>query len=101
MDKKVCYNESINKQTFIYNKILCYKLVSAASISIHRLRHVLTLVLAKYASLRTASIYDDDKVTKKLISLSNNLYNLEITYVTSDEHLNAILLNEETNQTLF
>jgi hypothetical protein len=102
MDKKMWYHDSVSsKQEFVSNKILVYKLASTVSMSIDRLRHALIHVVGRQASLRTALIYDHDKLIEKLFPMSNARFNMEITYVTSDAHLNALLVDEETNQSLF
>ncbi|CAF4360152.1 unnamed protein product [Rotaria sp. Silwood2] len=101
MDEKVRFNESINGQASIYNELLIYKLTSVTSLSIDRLRQALTFIVSKHEILRTALIYDEDKLIQKVLPISNDLFNLETTYVMNDTHLKEILYNEETNRFLF
>ncbi|CAF3760870.1 unnamed protein product [Rotaria sp. Silwood1] len=101
MDEKIRFNESINGQTSVYNELLIYKLTTATSLSIDRLRQALTNIIGKYEIFRTALIYDQDKLMQKILPISNNLFDLEITCVMNDTHLKQIVLNEETNRSLF
>ena len=101
MDENVRFNQSINKQISVYNELLIYKLSSNTLFSIHHLRQALLLILAKHTILRTALIYDQDKMIQKLLPISNDIYNFEVTNVTNESHSKQILYDEETNRSLF
>ncbi|CAF3340149.1 unnamed protein product [Rotaria sp. Silwood2] len=101
MDEKVRFNTSINSQISIYNELLIYKLISSTSLSTHRLRHALTLVMGKHSILRTALIYDHDKLIEKVLPKSDDLFDLDTTHLIDNNHLKKILYNEETNRSLF
>jgi hypothetical protein len=60
MDEQVRFNQSINKQTSVYNEILIYKFESTTSLSIDYFRQALGLIVAKHSILRTALIYEQD-----------------------------------------
>ncbi|CAF4193200.1 unnamed protein product, partial [Rotaria sordida] len=101
MDEKIRFDKSINEQTSVYNELLIYKLTSATLLSIDRLRQALTYIIDKHEILRTALIYDQDKLIQKILPTSNDLFDLEISCVISDTHLKQIVLNEEANRPLF
>jgi hypothetical protein len=101
LDENVRFNGSINTQTAVYNELLLYKVSSKTTFSIYRLHQALTLIIAKHNILRTALIYDRDKFIQKVLPISDDLYNFEVTTIVNDVHLKQILHNEETNRSLF
>jgi hypothetical protein len=101
MDEQVRFNECDNKRISVYNQILLYKLSSTKLLSINCLRQALTLILTKHTVLRTAIIYEQDKLIQQILPIANDLYDLEVTFVTDDAQLKEILYNEETNRSLF
>ena len=101
MDEQIRFNNSMAKQTSVYNEILAFKLSSFTPLSIHRLHQALELIVTKHVTLRTALIYDEDKLIQKALPISDDIYNIEVTYVTNDTHLKEILYDEETNRSLF
>ena len=101
MDEKVRFNESINNQTSVYNELLICRLSSSTTFSTNRLRQALQLIVTKHATLRTALVYDQDKLIQKVLPVSDNIYSFEVTDVENDTHLKKILSDEETNRSLF
>ncbi|CAF1481617.1 unnamed protein product [Adineta ricciae] len=100
-DEKVRFNESMNKQISVYNELLIYKLSSNTTFSLDRLRHALALIVEKHVILCTALIYGQDGLIQKILPISENLYNFEVTNIVNDIHLKQILYDEETNRSLF
>ena len=101
MDEQVRFHQSINELTSVYNELLIFKLSSITPFSISRLRRALSLVIAKHSVLRTALVYQNDKLIQKVLSISCDIYNLEVTHVISDIHVRQVLHDEETNRSLF
>lgn len=101
MDEQVRFNESVKKQTSIYNETLIYKLNSTTPLSIDHFCQALKLIITKHTVLRTALIYEQDKLIQKVLPLSINSYDFQRTYITNDADLKKILYNEETNSSLF
>ncbi|CAF1354197.1 unnamed protein product [Adineta steineri] len=101
IDEKVRFNESVNRQTSIYNELLVYKLSSNTTFCTHRLRQALIFIVAKHTILRTALIYDEIELKQKVQPTSSDLYSFEVTYIENDDHLKQILYDEETNRSLF
>jgi hypothetical protein len=81
--------------------MLIYKLISPTPLSISRLHHALSLIVEKHASLRTALIYDNEKLVQQVLPISTNFYDFKTTYIQTNVDVNEILLFEERNQALF
>jgi hypothetical protein len=101
MDEKVRFDDMINGQTAVYNEILIYKLSSNTTFSTNQLRQALALIINKHTILRTALIYNQDRIIQKVLPMSSDIYNFEVTNVTDNNHLHKIIDDEVTNRSLF
>lgn len=101
MDDKVRFKESIAGRMSVFNEMLIYNLTSTTSLHVDRLRQALALIITKHSILHTALIYDQDTLIQKILPVSSDHYDLKVTRVTSDDQLKQILLDEETNRSLF
>ncbi|CAF0752919.1 unnamed protein product [Adineta steineri] len=101
MDEQVRFHESNNEQVSVFNELLIYKLTSLTSLSIDRLRHALKLIVTKHVILRTAVIFDEERLIQKILPISPEHYEIQITYVTNELNIKKIFYDEETNRSLF
>ncbi|CAF4338141.1 unnamed protein product, partial [Rotaria sp. Silwood2] len=101
MNEKLHFNQSINEQIPAHNEWIIYKVKSTNYLSIYRLCQAVSTIIAKHAILRTALIYDEDKLIQKVLPIPDYQFDFEITFLTGNTELEHILHDEETNRSLF
>ena len=101
MDERVRFNTPTTQQIAVYNELLIYTLSSNTTLSVHQLRRALSLIVAKHPILRTALFYDQEQLIQKVLPITTDLYEITVTDVVDDNHLQEILYDEETNRALF
>ena len=105
---KIVFVEFYPDKTHVanYNMPFLYRLSSNHTLSIQQLRHALQLIINKHQSLRTSLVFDTEKnlLMQRIIDQEDNKNNLftfiESTYET-DEQLNNIIHDEQTNSQHF
>ncbi len=101
MDEQVRFDESIHKRTAVYNELLIYKLRSTRLLSLEWFRHALELIVAKHPILRTALVYEQDKLIQRILPISDASFDFKVTFIEDEMQSKRVLADEETNVSLF
>ncbi|CAF2917639.1 unnamed protein product [Rotaria sp. Silwood2] len=84
----------------MYNLPFVFKLESG-QLSIQRLRQALRLVISKHSTLRTALQFHDDCLWQHILSIDEQNFEFKESSILNDERLTSIVIDEETNRSLF
>ncbi|CAF0938538.1 unnamed protein product [Didymodactylos carnosus] len=103
LDEQIRFDQSSNERALaVYHMPVLFE-IKTGQLSVERLQSCLDLLVKKHSVLRTKVEYDSvDECLKQYVKpVEECCFKIEQSFMGTKQELDDILLNEETNQTLF